>query len=155
MRRHELAEKNKKKKKKKKKTWQDAAGRAGSGVPRASPHRATSDAGAAPLAPRPCFPGTNLCFTLHCRYNLTKMIGEGSLGTARLASKFNSNELEFIVKIISVLLLLLYYTILLYVCTVRVGRYINSIAACVSQLMCAQFYKKIKIKINVCSVNNS
>ncbi|XP_023904076.2 probable inactive protein kinase At3g63330 [Quercus suber] len=34
------------------------------------------------------------------RYNLTRMIGEGSFGTAWLASKFNSNELEFVVKII-------------------------------------------------------
>ena len=33
----------------------DAAGRAGSGVPRASLRPAASDAGAAPLVPRPCF----------------------------------------------------------------------------------------------------
>ena len=38
-------------KKKKKNTWQDAAQRVGSSVSRAS------DAGVAPLAPRPCFPG--------------------------------------------------------------------------------------------------
>ena len=46
-------------------TWPDAAGRAGSGVPCASPRPASSDAGAAPPVPRPCFPG----FSLHliCR----------------------------------------------------------------------------------------
>ena len=38
-------------------TWPDAAGRAGSGVPCASPRPAASDAGAAPPVPRPCFPG--------------------------------------------------------------------------------------------------
>ena len=41
--------------KKKKDTWHDAAGRAGSGFPRASPCPTASDAGAAPLVPRPCF----------------------------------------------------------------------------------------------------
>ena len=38
-------------------TWHDAAGRAGSGVPCASPCPAASDAGAAPLVPHLGFPG--------------------------------------------------------------------------------------------------
>ena len=33
----------------------DVAGRAGNGIPRASPHPAPSDASAAPLVPHPCF----------------------------------------------------------------------------------------------------
>ena len=33
----------------------DAAGRAGNGIPRASPHPTPSDASAAPLVPHPCF----------------------------------------------------------------------------------------------------
>ena len=37
-------------------TWPDAAGRAGSGVPCASPRPAASDAGTTPPVPRPCFP---------------------------------------------------------------------------------------------------
>ena len=41
--------------KKMKATWRDAAGCAGSGVPHMSQHPAASDAGAAPLVPRPCF----------------------------------------------------------------------------------------------------
>ena len=36
-------------------TRRDAAGCVGSGVPHASPHPTASDAGAAPLVPRPCF----------------------------------------------------------------------------------------------------
>ena len=43
--------------KKMKATWHDAAGRAGSGVPRVLPRPTASDAGAAPLVPRPCFTG--------------------------------------------------------------------------------------------------
>ena len=38
-------------------TWHDEAGRAGSGVPCASPRPAVLDAGAAPLVPRLCFLG--------------------------------------------------------------------------------------------------
>nr|POE45736.1 putative inactive protein kinase [Quercus suber] len=49
---------------------------------------------------RPFPPPPTMAAELDDRYNLTRMIGEGSFGTAWLASKFNSNELEFVVKII-------------------------------------------------------
>ena len=44
-------------------TRRDAARRAGSGVPRDSPHPAASDAGAAPLVPRPCFTASSRTLT--------------------------------------------------------------------------------------------
>ena len=46
-------------------TRRDAAGRAGSGVPRASPRPAASDAGAAPLVPRPCFTDDHFLLNTH------------------------------------------------------------------------------------------
>ena len=42
--------------------WHDVAGRAGSGVPCASPRPAALNAGTAPLVPRPCF----TVVRLHC-----------------------------------------------------------------------------------------
>ena len=45
--------------KKTKAMWHDAARRAGSSVPHASPRPATSNAGAAPEVLRPCFTGCN------------------------------------------------------------------------------------------------
>ena len=44
-------------------TRRDAARRAGSGVPRDSPHPAASNAGAAPLVPRPCFTASSRTLT--------------------------------------------------------------------------------------------
>ena len=58
--RAESEQRRRKSAKKKKDTWPDAVGRAGSGAARASPCPATSDAGTAPLEPRPCFPDSTM-----------------------------------------------------------------------------------------------
>ena len=50
----------------------DTAGREGSSVPGASPRPATSDAGVAPLVPRPCFIGNNNLFGCEKREDMAE-----------------------------------------------------------------------------------
>ena len=50
----------------------DTAGRAGSSIPGASPRPTASDAGAAPLVPRPCFIGNNSLFGCEKREDMAE-----------------------------------------------------------------------------------